>query len=315
MGVGGGATLSLLEIRVSVGYACNLRCAHCYSVESTEGDYGLASGLDSRLLTLADYELLITSLHRDLGLRTLSITGGEPFYAPLSGTTLGLARLALPLGLNLRVSTNGIFLTPAMCAELAALAPDRAQILLQVSLDGASAETHDSQRQSPGAFLAAVAGIRASLDAGLRVRVRYTLSQQNLHELGPCLELCRDLGVETVVVKPVVPTGLGPRQTALVPSDREVREAGRLLPGGSPHPCTCGTSSLHLTPVGDLFPCGYLAGADPLPQWCIGNIRAFGRDLTRSWRGSPVLQAFRALLATTHCPGARIRQMVQQGGV
>lgn len=331
--------MQLKEIRVAVGYECNLRCAHCYSVESSQGQPA-TSPRNARMLTLMDYEQLLETLRADLGLKALSITGGEPFYLALARTTLGLVKIARRLGIHVRISTNGMFLTPDLCVHLAEIKPESSKLLLQVSLDGATGETHDQHRQFAGAFAAAVDGIRSAVRADLRVQVRYTLSKQNLHECLSCVELCQDLGVETVVVKPVVPTGIGPRQAELAPSDRELEEVNRSLrtwigrepmqlrmaplkggvaeddcPGDSARPCDCGTSSLHLTPYGELFPCGYLAGVEPLVRWCLGSVLDSRQDLSSLWRESPVLAGFLALSGQTLCPGATINQMAMKGEV
>ena len=64
-----------------------------------------------------------------------------------------------------------------------------------VSLDGLGA-THDKFRRKQGAFDLSMAGIRLCRDAGLKVGVRYTMTQDNYQDLPGLLRLVEDEGID-----------------------------------------------------------------------------------------------------------------------
>ena len=64
-----------------------------------------------------------------------------------------------------------------------------------VSLDGLGA-THDKFRRMDGAFDLSLHGIRLCRDAGLKVGVRFTLTQDNFADLPGLLQLIEDEGVD-----------------------------------------------------------------------------------------------------------------------
>jgi MoaA/NifB/PqqE/SkfB family radical SAM enzyme len=63
------------------------------------------------------------------------------------------------------------------------------------ALDGIGA-THDKFRRMPGAFDASLAGIRLCRDLGLKIGVRFTMTQDNAHDLPGLLELVEDEGID-----------------------------------------------------------------------------------------------------------------------
>ena len=60
-----------------------------------------------------------------------------------------------------------------------------------VSLDGIR-ETHDKFRRLDGAFEASLKGIRLCRDLGLKIGVRFTMTQDNAHDLPALLKLVED---------------------------------------------------------------------------------------------------------------------------
>ncbi len=64
-----------------------------------------------------------------------------------------------------------------------------------ISLDGMAA-THDKFRRMQGAFDKSLHAIRLCRDAGLKVGVRFTLTQDNFHDLPALLQLVEDEGVD-----------------------------------------------------------------------------------------------------------------------
>ncbi|ESP89845.1 TIGR04347 family pseudo-SAM/SPASM protein [Candidatus Halobonum tyrrellensis] len=158
---------------------CNLYCSHCYAAADTgtaPGELGTAEG--KRLLDdLADY-----------GVPVVLFSGGEPL---VRDDLVELVGYADDLGIRPVLSTNGTLITPETAAELR----DAGLRYAGVSVDGLP-ERNDEFRGADGAFDAAVRGIGACLDAGLKTGLRYTITERNADDLPGVVELLHDEGVD-----------------------------------------------------------------------------------------------------------------------
>jgi radical SAM protein with 4Fe4S-binding SPASM domain len=94
---------------------------------------------------------------------------------------------------------------------------------VQISLDGANSETHDSFRGVPGSFEKTILGIKNSVAEDLFVEVAMTATHHNLVELHDTITLSRNLGVRWFMVYNFVPTGRGLDilDADLTPNERE----------------------------------------------------------------------------------------------
>ncbi len=81
--------------------------------------------------------------------------------------------------------------------------------MLSVSLDGATAETHDAFRQTTGSFDAAIIAAKTAREAGVRFQINTTLSKINLDEFHGIVELAKKLGACCFNPFVLVPTGRG----------------------------------------------------------------------------------------------------------
>jgi MoaA/NifB/PqqE/SkfB family radical SAM enzyme len=72
----------------------------------------------------------------------------------------------------------------------------RSATITSASASTASGATHDKFRRKQGAFDASLAGIRLCRDRGLKVGVRFTMTQDNAHDLPGLLKLVEDEGVD-----------------------------------------------------------------------------------------------------------------------
>ena len=170
---------------------CNLRCLHCYMDAAPERPRLLEAGLVVR--TLRETE--------PLGIRTVYLTGGEPFLHP--GLADILASVVPGQNYQLAVCTNGTLIGPAEAALLKA-----AGASAQVSIDG-QAPYHDRFRGAQGAFAAATRGIEALVSAGVPVAAVLTVCQDNLACLPWMAEWALAMGVERVSVQPLQEIGRG----------------------------------------------------------------------------------------------------------
>ena len=80
---------------------------------------------------------------------------------------------------------------------------------MSISIDGASAASHDQLRAVPGAYEGALAGIAAAREAGLPFQINTTVTRANRQELPAIHELAISLGAAAHHVFVLVPTGRG----------------------------------------------------------------------------------------------------------
>ena len=151
---------------------CNLACQHCYSI-SADVDF------PGELTTPEIYRTMddLRAFH----VPVLILSGGEPLLHP---DIFPISARAKAMGFYVGLSTNGTLIDDAMVAKVAAIGYD----YVGISLDGIEA-THDRFRRKAGAYAASLAAVRRLRDAGLKVGIRYTLTQDNAHDLPALLDL------------------------------------------------------------------------------------------------------------------------------
>jgi heme d1 biosynthesis radical SAM protein NirJ len=111
----------------------------------------------------------------------LILSGGEPLLRP---DVFDIAARAKTLGFYVGLSTNGTLIDAALAAWMATVQFD----YVGISLDGRR-ETHDAFRRKRGAFDASIAAARACRDAGVKVGLRFTLTEGNAADLPYLLDL------------------------------------------------------------------------------------------------------------------------------
>jgi Fe-coproporphyrin III synthase len=194
---------------------CNLSCTHCYSRSGpdspTEGE-----------LPTAEACALIDDLAA-MGVPLILFSGGEPL---LRADIWELARHAAGKGIRMALSTNGTLITP----EIARRIKECGITYAGISLDGATDETHDRFRNSPGAFRRTVSAFASCREAGLRCGVRVTLNQGNFRELEALVDRAVALGASRFCLYWLVPSGRGAGSyDQLQLGSREVTEALGIL--------------------------------------------------------------------------------------
>jgi len=172
---------------------CNLRCIHCRAT-ATE----LSSPTD---LSTAKALGIIDQIAATCA-PILVLSGGEPLYR---SDIFQLARYATNKGLRVALATNGTLVTK----EVARMIVDAGVKRVSISLDGADALTHDSFRGIPGAFEAAVHGLRNLKALGMSVQINMTIARHNAHQLPQVFELAKSLGADALHTFLLVPVGCG----------------------------------------------------------------------------------------------------------
>lgn len=259
---------------------CNLSCRYCRRLDgNTAGD-----------LTYAQGRILIEQL-TDVGRMqhfspVLVFSGGEPL---LRGDIFDLISYCAKMSIIPAIATNGTLVDDWVAGRLKGSGAVRAA----VSIDGASASTHDSLRGLEGSFDKAIAGAKALHRAGLAFQFNLTLTRSNCDEIIAVHNLAESLGAAALHIFMLVPVGCGRELTdcdTLTPEEYEAKlteisglaavsrvqikvtcgphyerilrqrglaatTAGR---GDSSRGCLAGRSVLFVSHTGAVFPCGYL---------------------------------------------------------
>ncbi len=160
-------------------FDCNLACDYCCARSSPQ-TARRALGID-RIRRLVPEAV-------ESGVSELILTGGEPFLLPDLDELAAVCTAALPTTLL----TNGMLFRGHRLERLRRM--DRERLTVQISLDSATAETHDSHR-GKGSWERAVAGIGIAQAEGFRVRVAATLPAAQSNELGTFHDFLDTLGI------------------------------------------------------------------------------------------------------------------------
>jgi heme b synthase len=172
---------------------CNLACVHCRA-SATMGPHE-GELVTSEALRLMDQ---IAEVAKPI----IILTGGEPL---LRKDIYDIARYGTRLGMRMVMAVNGTLITDSVARKLVDAGIQR----ISVSLDGASAETHDRFRQVEGAFDGTLRGIDLLKKAGMEFQINTTITKTNLDEIPKIQELAVDLGAVAHHIFLLVPTGRG----------------------------------------------------------------------------------------------------------
>ena len=158
---------------------CNLTCKHCYSISADKDFPGE--------LTTEEVFGVMDDL-KGFRVPVLILSGGEPLLRP---DIFDIAKRAKAMGFYVGLSSNGTLIDDSNIDQIAECDFN----YVGVSLDGIK-ETHDKFRRMDGAFEASLAGIRRCRDLGLKIGVRFTMTQDNAHDLPGLLKLVEDEGID-----------------------------------------------------------------------------------------------------------------------
>lgn len=270
--------------------ACPLRCVHCRADAQHHRDPG-------ELSTQEGFALIDQAV--DLGAPVFVITGGDPLARP---DVFDLIELSATAGLHTGFS-------PSVTARLtdAALvrAVDAGAGTIHLSLDGATAATHDRFRGVRGSFDRTLAAIDRVAALDVRLQVGTTVSSATIDELEAIVPLLAGR-VDLWTLFVCVPTGRADTTFVLTPEEHEhmlhfaaERDLGfpirtvegpalrRLLAqqGRPTGPAVNdGRGFCFVSHTGEVCPSGFL-------QVPVGNVR--DRPLAHWYRDDPLFRALR----------------------
>lgn len=173
--------------------ACNLKCIHCR-----------ASAVDFRSpddLTTEESFALLDSI-ASFAKPVIVLSGGEPL---VRDDIFDIAAHGTSLGLKMVLATNGTTVTPEIARRMKEVGIQR----ISVSIDGASAATHDKFRRQDGAFDAALTGIERAKSVGIPFQINTSITRHNLEEIPAIMDMAVRIGAVALHIFLLVPTGCG----------------------------------------------------------------------------------------------------------
>ena len=271
-------------------YGCNLRCKHCLSAsgEKHEGE-----------LTTEEAKRLIDEWV-EMKVFYINVGGGEPMTRP---DFFELMDYSLDNGIGVKFSTNGTLIDDAAADWIAS----RDYLDVQISLDGATAETNDPVRGT-GSYKRARRAMERLAERGFRFKINTVLTRQNFHQLADIYDLADSYGAELRITR-LRPSGRG---QDVWEDMRPTREQNRQLYDWlHAHPdVLTGDSFFHLSaygqelqgmnmcgagrivccvdPVGEVYACPFVLA----PEFSGGNIRQ-PEGFAGIWRESPLFEHLR----------------------
>ena len=158
---------------------CNLTCKHCYT---TSADIDFLGEL-----TTPEIYVVMDDL-KAFKVPVLILSGGEPLLHP---DIFAISRRAKDMGFYVALSSNGTKISSDNIDEIAAIDYQ----YIGVSLDGIK-ETHDQFRRVKGSFDEALRGVHLCLEKGIKVGIRFTLTQDNASDFPALLQLMDDNNID-----------------------------------------------------------------------------------------------------------------------
>lgn len=295
----------LFSALIELTYRCNLDCFFCYNDLTLKG----------KSLSDEQYARFFADLAR-MQVMNLTFTGGEPLAHP---SFLFLGKTARELGFVVRIKSNGHALRGKLAEEIR---KEVDPFLVEVSLHGATAATHDRQTRVPGSFDRLMSNVPELLDMGYRIKLNGTLTRFNEQEIEGMFGIADRLGIILSLSPTVTPRDDGDTSPlSIAPSATAIKELyaylDRRIPdgpsggtctgeSGAPGPsgkknCGAGAAGLAVDPFGNVYPC---------VQWRrpLGNLH--DQPIGEIWSTSPTLGEIRRVNQEAR---ARIEQLGDDG--
>lgn len=177
-----------------VTQACDLACVHCRA--SAQPDRHPME------LSTDEGKQLIDQIAA-LKVPVFVLTGGDPIKRPDLFELIGHAR---SVGVRVSLTPSA---TPLLTRDVVVRLKEAGLARLAVSMDGASAETHDAFRGMSESFMRTLDAVRWANEIGLPVQINTTFSRRNIGEIDEIVALMEKLKITLWSVFFLVPTGRG----------------------------------------------------------------------------------------------------------
>ena len=193
----GGEYYHQFSLQFEITGRCNLRCLHCYDESEPHRDMPL-----SQVKTVIDKFLAFC--WRWKRLPALWLTGGEPTLHPHFWEILDYIQEHMPEG-YVAILTNGVVVTEEFVKNLQTY---DMSTCVQISIDGACAETHDAIRGT-GSFEKATEALKLLASTPIETHIHYVVHKKNYDDAFKMTDVARIMGADVLTVSRLVPLGRG----------------------------------------------------------------------------------------------------------
>jgi radical SAM protein with 4Fe4S-binding SPASM domain len=290
----------LEHIDIELTKKCNLNCIHCSARAGK-------NTLNDELSLNEIKELLQEA--KSLGLKTVGLTGGEPFLCKKK--LMEVVDFCNELKTSIHIHTNGILVSNEDAERVS-----RSVSEITVALYGSNAQTHDSVTRVEGSMQSTMESLERLLHAGANVSVYTVPMKCNIHEIIPLLKKVAEKGVRKIRILSISPTGRAIEKFDQMSLNRDElrwlnqelekvqKEITAELCAGfctaqfypqlktltGHDSCLAAENRLHINAYGTVFPCTASSGTEIFAS---GNLRNRDYTLSQIWNESPLLQVIR----------------------
>ncbi len=170
---------SLKDVVIAVTYQCNSRCRMC-NIWQIKNNISEPAPEDF--------------LNLPKTLKSVNITGGEPFLRPDLDLIIAVVKKRCP-GANIIISSNG-FATDLIISQMQKIRDVDQEIGVAISIDGIG-EAHDKIRGIDGGYFKVISTIKALKKLGIKhLKIGFTFGDYNITELPKVYKLAERLGME-----------------------------------------------------------------------------------------------------------------------
>lgn len=183
----------ITHLNIEVTKRCHQRCFYCFNESNAK--------LDHTPYSPSQWLRVLTKLKGE-GLRSVHLTGGEPFSW---WGTVELLQGCQKLELKTSILSNG-YRIPQLVAQHSHTFEQLD--VAQISLDAMNPSVHDLRRGTRRAWTQSIQAIEALQALGVRVEISAVISDSNLEEIPSLAAYCADLGAK-LLIRPLLQVGRG----------------------------------------------------------------------------------------------------------
>lgn len=173
--------------------ACDLACRHCRACAQSRRDPAELSTDDSKRL--------IEQLTEFPDPPMLVLTGGDPLKR---GDIFELVAYAVDRGLGVSITPSA---TPLVTREAIRRLREAGILRMAISIDGADAITHDTNRGVVGSFDRSLEILRDAQDLGVETQINTTLTPTNFHQIEEMADCFAEFDIALWSVFFLIPLG------------------------------------------------------------------------------------------------------------
>ena len=296
---------SLEHIDIEVNHRCNLACRHCSA--------RAAKGRSTEELSATGIQEVLSGA-KELGLRKVGLTGGEPLFDIPKFEAIAkfcISELDVPLHMH----TNGTLVSEEHCTRGGVLTLFEA---VSITFLGGDARTHDYMTKVKGSFEKAFRGAEIIVRAGLPLTCYFIPTHGTCDGFKNLAGELHKIGVKRIRAMALAPSGrarttyeeTAPPRDEMRKFEKDLLEAGKefgvhmeagyctrlSMPGlavlNGHDKCMSGINRVHINSKGDVFPCTAASGVKELK---LGNVKNNGSHLEDIWLNSEIIKLIREI--------------------